>query len=47
MPAAVQRSAISPDDQRFTLRWLRRTISSIGRVDTILADEPHRRRTMG
>src|SRR6266496_1296645 len=26
MPAAVQRSAISPDDQRFTLRWVRRTI---------------------
>jgi hypothetical protein len=23
MPAAVQRSAISPDDQRFTLRWVR------------------------
>src|SRR5882672_11850082 len=29
MPAAVQRSAISPDDQRFTLRWVRRTISII------------------
>src|SRR5919198_5687259 len=29
MPAAVQRSAISPDDQCFTLRWVRRTISSI------------------
>jgi hypothetical protein len=29
MPAAVQRSAISPVDQRFTLRWVRRTISSI------------------
>src|SRR5712691_4805624 len=32
MPAAVQRSAISPDDQRFTLRWVRRTISIIARV---------------
>jgi hypothetical protein len=29
MPAAVQRSAIAPEDQRFTLRWVRRTISSI------------------
>src|SRR6266700_2633256 len=29
MPAAVQRSAISPDDQRLTLRWVRRTISII------------------
>src|SRR6266545_4546063 len=29
MPAAVQRSAISPEDQRLTLRWVRRTISII------------------
>src|SRR5437867_3791600 len=29
MPAAVQRSAISPDDQRSTVRWVRRTISII------------------
>ncbi len=29
MPAAVQRSAISPDDQRLTLRCVRRTISII------------------
>ena len=37
MPAAVQRSAISPDDQRFTFRWVRRTISIIdshGLVDS-------------
>ena len=37
MPAAVQRSAISPEDQRLTLRWVRRTISSIdsqGLVDS-------------
>ena len=27
--AAVQRSAISPEDQHFTLRWVRRTISII------------------
>lgn len=29
MPAAVQRIAISPDDQRFTLREVRRTHSII------------------
>src|SRR5436190_24074741 len=29
MPAAVQRSAISPEDQCLTLRWVRRTISII------------------
>jgi hypothetical protein len=37
MPAAVQRSAVSPEDQRFTLRCVRRTISSIdshGLVDS-------------
>jgi hypothetical protein len=37
MPAAVQRRAISPDDQRFTLRWVWRTISIIdshGLVDS-------------
>jgi hypothetical protein len=37
MPAAVQRRAISPELQRFTLRWVRRTISIIdshGLVDS-------------
>src|SRR5438128_5187504 len=40
MPAAVQHSAVSPDDQRFTLRWVRRTISIIdshGLVDSFEA----------
>src|SRR3954451_896086 len=37
MPAAVQRSAISPDDHRFTLRWVRRTISIIDSQGLVLS----------
>src|SRR6266851_8074630 len=37
MPAAVQRSAISPEDQRLTLRWVRRTISIIDSHGLVLS----------
>src|SRR5919201_2554095 len=54
MPAAVQRRVISPELQRFTLRWVRRTISIIdshvGRLERALevaADgEPRQRQRL-
>jgi hypothetical protein len=36
MPAAVQRSAISPEFQRFTLRCVQRTISIIDSIGFVL-----------